>query len=83
VGLHWLSGDCIDKLLPKAIACLLVDLPKGNALARGDSRIQGDRTGNERELQKALPMRTRDHVDTPYTTRRQINASNNCSDSRF
>jgi hypothetical protein len=35
VRLHWFSGDCIDKLLPKAIACFLVDLSKGNALARG------------------------------------------------
>jgi len=31
-------------LLPKAIACFLVDLSKGNALARGNGRVQGDGT---------------------------------------
>jgi len=44
-------------LLPKAIACFLFDLSKGNALARGNGRVQGEGTGNEGELQKALPMR--------------------------
>jgi hypothetical protein len=34
-------------------------------------------------LQKPLPMRTRDQADTPYTTTRQDNASNGCSDSPF
>jgi hypothetical protein len=39
-------------LLPKAIACFLFDVSKGNALARGNGRVQGDGTGNEGELQK-------------------------------
>jgi hypothetical protein len=39
VGLHRLSGDRIHELLPKAIACLLVDLSKRNPLARGDGRV--------------------------------------------
>jgi hypothetical protein len=82
VGLYRLSRDHIDQLLQKAIAGLLVDLPKRNALARGDRGVQGDGTGNEGELQKALPMRTRDHVDTPYTSS-QGDVSNGCSDSRF
>jgi hypothetical protein len=34
-------------------------------------------------LQKPLPMRTRDQADSPYTTTRQDNASNGCSDSPF
>jgi len=35
------------------------------------------------KLQKALPMRTPDQADTPYTTTCQDNASNGCSDSPF
>jgi hypothetical protein len=50
VGLHRLSCDHIDELLPKTVSGLFIDLPKRNALARGYSRIQGDGTGNEREL---------------------------------
>jgi hypothetical protein len=44
VGLHRLSCDHIDELLPKTVAGLFIDLSKRNALARGDSWVQGDRT---------------------------------------
>jgi hypothetical protein len=50
VGLHRLSRDHIDELLPKTVAGLFIDLPKRNALARGYSRKQRDGTGNEGEL---------------------------------
>jgi hypothetical protein len=50
VGLHRLSRDHIDELLPQTVSGLFIDLPKRNALARGYSRIQGDGTGNEGEL---------------------------------
>jgi hypothetical protein len=39
VGLHLLAGDNVDKLVPKAIACLLVELSKGYALVCGESRV--------------------------------------------
>jgi hypothetical protein len=38
-------------LLPKAIAYFLFDLSKGNALARGNGRVQGDGTGTDEVIE--------------------------------
>ena len=62
-GLDHLAGDGIDELLPQAIAGLSVHLPERDPLGGGDGRVQGDRAGNEGQLQKPLPMRTRGHFD--------------------
>jgi hypothetical protein len=42
---HGFAGNRVNKLVPKAIAGLLVHLSKRDALAGGDSRVQSDGTG--------------------------------------
>ena len=62
----------IGKLVPKAIACFLVDLSKGNALARGNGRVQGDGQETKESFKKPfqcargtkLILHTRRHART-------------------
>jgi hypothetical protein len=65
IGGHRLTCDDINKLLTEAVARLLIDLPERDAPFPGDGRIQRDRAGNERELQKALPVRAGNQGNTP------------------
>jgi hypothetical protein len=67
IGCNRLASDGINELLAEAISSLSVDLPKRDALVLRDGRVQGDWAGYERELQEALPVRTRDQGDTPDT----------------
>ena len=56
-------------------------LPKGDFLRRRSGGVKGDRTRHERELEKALPMRTRGHVWE--LQRNQDESLSGYSDSRF
>jgi len=48
----------VHQLLAQTVASLAIHLPERDFFSRRDGRVKGDRTGHERELQKALPMRT-------------------------
>jgi len=67
MGLHLLAGDSVDKLVPKPIACLLVDLSKRDALVLGESRVQGDGAGDERESFKKPFQSARGAKSTLHT----------------
>ena len=58
-GLDRLAALFIDKLLTKAMACLLIDLPEGDALAGGRCGVERYRTRDEGKLEIALPKWTR------------------------
>jgi hypothetical protein len=50
------------------MASLLVELVERNLLALGGSWIERDRTGDERQAQKAFPVGARGHVrGTPFS----------------
>ncbi len=57
-GVDRLASLVIDQLLADAIAGDFVDLPEGDALAGGGRRIKRHGTGDEGELQIALPIGT-------------------------
>src|SRR5262249_17338333 len=61
-----LAGFRLDQLLLEPGARLLVDPVERNLLRARCRRIEGNRAGHERELQVALPIRTRGHGDS-YT----------------
>ena len=75
------TDNSIYQLLPQAIARVPVELPKGNSFRGGDLRIERSRTGDQRQLEKALPMRTGGHV---WELQRNRDESlSGYSDSRF
>ena len=51
------AGDGIDKLVFEAMAGASVDLPEGDSFGGRSRGIERDRTGDERQLQIALPVR--------------------------
>ncbi len=61
MGLHRLAGDRVHHLLAQAVTGGFVDLTEGNPLGGRDRGVQGDRRRDERQLQIALPMRSRGH----------------------
>src|SRR5439155_23693091 len=69
LGLDRLARLFVDQLLTQAIAGLLVDLPKRDALGRRGGGTESDRTRDERELEIALPICTGRHG--PYSLGKQ------------
>jgi hypothetical protein len=56
LGFDRLPRYVVNKLLAEAVAGRLVDLAERHPLARCRRGVEGDGTGNERELQIALPI---------------------------
>src|SRR6516164_11864545 len=52
-----LAGLFINELLAQPVASRLVDLPEGDALGRRAGRMQRNRTGDQRQLEIAFPVR--------------------------
>src|SRR6516225_2450586 len=65
LGRDRLARLLIHQLLAQAVAGLLVDLPKRDALGRRGGGTDRDRTRDERKLEIALPICTRRHGNTP------------------
>ena len=59
VRIDRLARFFVDQLLAKAIACLLVDLPKGDSLTRRRRCVERNRTRNERKFEIAFPVGAR------------------------
>ncbi len=79
-------GACHEMHVPTATDAALITKRTPHRAERalfGHSAPTSDIRRNERELQKALPMRTGDHVGTPYTTRHKDNVLNGSVDSHF
>ena len=60
-SLNRLARHLVDELLAQPVAGLLVDLAEGDALGTAGRGMQRDRARDERELEIALPIRTRRH----------------------
>ena len=68
-----------DLIGRQAVACLFVDLPKRNALARSDSRVSATRRRDgKRGRTSKSPSNAQDHVIL-RTSRRQDNVSDSCN----
>ena len=59
LALDRFARDLVDQLLAQPVAGLLVDLAERDPLVARCAGVEGDRTGDERELEVALPIRTR------------------------
>ena len=77
VGVHLCIFD--------AVARLPVDLVEADFLGIGSSRIQSDRTGNEGKAQKAFPIGSGGHSNTPKRNRTSYlrRSCRNRSDNQF
>jgi hypothetical protein len=51
--------------ISRKLTRLTIDLIEADLLGIGRRRIQSDRTGNEGKAQKAFPVGTRGHSNTP------------------
>src|SRR5204863_6475193 len=76
VARHFLVGLGVHLLVADAIAGLLVHLPERDLFGTRRCRGEGDRTGNQRELEVTLPVRTRCHgtllLDRTREDRRRV-----------